>query len=198
MFVHAEKNVDRLEMILYSKPARVLSLLAVGNIYYLTDARMERWLHETWHQHGSVCVCACACVCVCGVCGLGEWDSVSGPQPRVSSYFNFGLRSGEDTAIDKVLDSWLIRRDVLINISDILDSGLYFCCGPLTWYEGLHERMLLMWWVAVPHRNVSMFCMGKSKPGSPFASDTSGVFSLPLWFTVFRRHQDFHCNRPLE
>lgn len=41
MFMHAEKNVDRLEMILYSKPARVLSVLAVGNIYYLTDARME-------------------------------------------------------------------------------------------------------------------------------------------------------------
>lgn len=42
MFMHAEKNVDRLEMILYSRPARVLSLLAVGNIYYLTDAHMER------------------------------------------------------------------------------------------------------------------------------------------------------------
>lgn len=61
-------------------------------------------------------------------------ERATGPQPWVSSYFNFGLRSGGDPAIDNVLDSWLIRRDALINISDILDSVL-FLCWLLTWYK---------------------------------------------------------------
>lgn len=135
----------------------------------------------------SMGVFECVCVCVWG--GLGgkrALERATGPQPRLSSYFNFGLRSGGDPAIDNVLDSWLILRDALINISAILHSVLLFLCGLLTWYEAFA-------WVNAPH--VMSCCTtvkcqhvlhGQQTPSQVplFVLQTHFFFSsppLPLW-----------------